>query len=72
MGYALLCTDVAAAAHEQCLHTYVILYLLGETDVVTESLFQIDEPNADKDASAPVAGEYVKRYGKYRVVSSCG
>lgn len=32
--------------------------------IVTESLFQIDEPNADKDdASAPVAGEYAKRHG---------
>lgn len=50
----------------------MILCLVGERAVVTASLFQIDEPNADKDASAPVAGEYVKRYGKPRVVRGCG
>lgn len=28
--------------------------------VVTESLFQIDEPNTDKDTAALVPGEYVE------------
>lgn len=40
--------------------------------MVTGNLFQIDEPNADKDASAPVAGEYVEMYGKPGVVRGCG
>lgn len=63
---------VAAVAHEQCLHASVILCPVGERTVVTEFLFQIEEPNADKDTAAPAAGEYVKRYGKPRVVWGCG
>lgn len=71
MRYALLCMGVAAVAHEQHPHICVILCLVGESTVVTESLFQIDEPNTDKETAAPAAGEYVRRYGKPRVVWGC-
>lgn len=69
-GVRIALHDVAAAAREQCLHTGVSLCLVGQSAVVTESLFQIDEPNADKDASAPGAGEYVRRYGKAAVAGA--
>ena len=71
-GGVCIALRVCGCCCPQAVSARLILCLVGESTVVTESLFQIDEHNADKDASATVDGEYVKSYGKPSVVRVCG
>lgn len=40
-------------------------------ELVTESLFQIDEPNTDKDAAAPLPGESVEVWKTLGIRGCC-